>query len=101
MGLRSNLHAELCAVLSSPHVYFQPPESIKMVYPCVVYERSGINTRFADDKPYAHKKKYTVTIIDKNPDSQIPDRMAALPLCSFDRHFVADNLHHDVFTLYY
>jgi len=83
------------------HVYFQPPETFKMTYPCIVYERSGIDTWFADNKPYLHVKKYTVTVIDKNPDSRIPDSVSNLLRCSFNRHFVTENLYHDVFTLYY
>ena len=101
MGLRLELDKILRNLLETPNVYFQPPETIKMKYPCIVYERSSANTRFADNSPYIYKKRYTVTVIDKNPDSDIPDKIAHLPMCTFDRHFTSDNLNHDVFTLYY
>lgn len=82
-------------------VYFQPPESIKMRYPCIVYERNSGSNRFADNAPYISVWGYTVTVIDKNPDSKIPEKIAELPMCRIGRHFVADNLNHDVFELYY
>lgn len=83
------------------HVYYQPPENFKMVYPCIVYERSGYDTKFANDKPYSNVKQYTITVIDKNVDSMISDKIMELPLCSFDRHFNSEGLHHDVFRIYY
>lgn len=98
---RLKLHEILVDILGSRHVYFQPPESIKLTYPCIVYERSAIDTSFADDNPYTCKKRYAVTVIDKNPDSVIPDKVAALPMCGFDRHFTSDNLNHDVFSIYF
>ena len=101
MDRRQAFHELLCGILGTDHVYFQPPESVQMTYPCIVYVRSSIRTRHAANLPYSLHKQYTVTVIDKDPDSAIPDRIAALPLCSFDRHYTADNLNHDVFQLYY
>ena len=101
MGQRTELHELLCTALGSRNVYFQPPEGFKLVYPCIIYDLSRVETRHADNKPYAHAKKYTVTVIDRNPDSMIPDRIAGFPTAAFDRHFQADNLHHDVYQLYY
>ena len=101
MASRLDLHEVLCSVLGTRNVYFQPPESVKMQYPCIVYERSAVNTRFADNELYMRKKRYTVTVIDKNPDSEIPDKVASIPMCAFDRNFTSDNLNHDVFSIYY
>jgi hypothetical protein len=95
-----NLEAEIIEE-AGRHVYYQPPENFKMVYPCIVYERSRISTLFADSKPYVNHKQYTVTVIDKNADSLISDKIAKLPMCRFDRHFTSDRLHHDVFNIYY
>jgi hypothetical protein len=66
-----------------------------------VYERAKEYVGFADNIPYTRKKRYSVTVMDKNPDSVIPDRVGCLPLCAFDRHFTADNLNHDVYNLYF
>lgn len=101
MGLRLNLHTILKAVLQAVNVYFQPPPSQQMVYPCIVYERSAGSTKFADNYPYNTQKGYTITVITTDPDSAIPDRVAKLPTCVFNRHFVVNNLNHFVFNIYY
>jgi hypothetical protein len=101
MAPRSELQELLKDLLGSEHVYFQPPETVKLSYPCIIYERNRVNIRHANDKPYLHKKRYQVMIIDRDPDSEIPDKVANLPLCSFDRFFTADNLNHDVYNLFF
>jgi hypothetical protein len=101
MGERTDLQDLLELLLGSENVYFQPPESLAMSYPCIVYSRNYLKSTFADNGPYAIDKCYNVTIIDKNPDSLVLDKIAALPKCKFDRHFTADNLNHDVFSLYF
>lgn len=101
MGQRSELQDILKTILQSDEVYFQPPPSVRMNYPCIVYKRDFELIRYADDKPYWHKKRYQVTVIDRDPDSVIPNKVAELPLCSFDRFYTADNLNHDVFKLFF
>lgn len=100
-GQRTELQALLEETLGSRNVYFQPPESLKLRYPCIVYERSDIRTDRANNRTYQKHKCYTVTVIDRDPDSEIPDRLLELDYCGFDRHFVSDNLNHDVFRLYF
>lgn len=99
MALRSELQTYLETL--TPFVYHQPPPGLQMKYPCILYNRDDVDTIFADNLPYRHKKRYQVTIIDKNPDSLIPDELAKLPLCSFDRSFTASNLNHVVYNLYF
>jgi hypothetical protein len=72
-----------------------------MTYPAIVYERDRADTKFADDRPYSVTKQYSITLISKNPDESIFDALAALPMCAHERHFVADNLNHDVFNIYF
>lgn len=88
-------------ILGSRNVYFQPPETVKLKYPCIIYTRSNIDINHADNIPYSKNKIYTVIVIDKNPDSTIPDKIADLESCSFERHYTSDNLNHDVFRLYF
>lgn len=83
------------------NVYFQPPETIKMVYPCIIYSRSSGNTLFANNGLYNFRTRYQLMVIDRDPDSEIPSKIRQLPLCSYDRHYIADNLNHDVFNLFY
>lgn len=84
-----------------PAVYFQPPPSVKLVYPCIIYDYDRIEINHADDKPYRHTKGYSITVIDKDPDSGIPDAFYEMPLCRLDRTYTADNLNHWVFSLFY
>lgn len=82
--------------------YFTPPNGTQMHYPCCIYELVGDSRNYADNIPFLRANRYTVTIIDKNPDSDYSDRlMDALPYCSFDRKFTMDNMNHFVHTLYY
>lgn len=101
MRSRLELHEILCNILGSKNVYFQPPETMKLSYPCIVYSRTGMPNRFADNLPYKQDRKYQITVIDKNPDSTIPDRVCLLPLVRFTNHFTSENLNHDVFELYF
>lgn len=101
MAPRLELDQILRDILGSTNVYFQPPESVKMDYPAIVYQRDYAATQFADDQPWRTTKRYMITVIDKNPDSTIPDKVAELPMCSFSRHFTADNLNHDSYTIFF
>lgn len=83
------------------NVYFQPPNGLHMEYPCIVYKRDVASTDYAGNNPYRYTKRYQVTVIDKLPDSGIPDMVAALPMCVHNRFYTADNLNHDVFNLYF
>lgn len=81
-------------------VYFQPPENIRLKYPCVVYKMNSADTQFADNEPYIYEKKYNITVIDQNPDSEIPNTIAKFPRCIFDRFYTSDNLNHWSFNIY-
>ncbi len=101
MNRRLELHELLCEILGGRSVYFQPPESVKMEYPAIVYSRNRIDIKHADDDSYMQKTSYSITVIDKNPDSDIVTRMSKIPQCRFDRHYVSENLNHDIFTIFY
>ena len=101
MGSRLELDALLRTVLNSNKTYFQPPESVKLDYPCIVYKLSDINTLFADNAPFSHQNRYSLTVIDKSPDLAIVDKVKKLPRCAFDRGYTADNLNHYNFNIYF
>ena len=101
MSDRLNLQTELETILGSRNVYFQPPSSVRMQYPAIVYSRKDIEKRSANDGVYQKLPSYEMILIDKNPDSKFVDKILELPYCSFDRHYESDNLNHDAFTLYY
>ena len=101
MATRIDLQNVLEELLGSRNVYYQPPESLKMDYPAIVYARKTIDNSYANNSVYKQNYAYEITVIDKNPDSEIVNKVSKLPTCRFDRHFKSDNLNHDVFTLYY
>lgn len=101
MAPRSDLQSIFEEILGSDHVYFQPPANVALVYPCIVYKRDLSQTTFADNNPYLHVLRYQVTVIDRDPDSELPQKVAALPMCLFVRFYTADNLNHDVFNLFF
>lgn len=98
---RMDLHKILCDLLGSDNVYYQPPPSIKMKYPCIVYSLSYINSMYADNSNYVDSKRYDITLIDRDPDSEYIDKLKDLPMCSFDRSYAVDGLHHTVYRLYF
>lgn len=98
---RLALHQVLVDKLGSSHVYFQKPTSSQMEYPCIVYEIKDAPSKFADDIPYLNTIGYQVTLIDKDPDTNVFDGLKSVPWCRFDRHFVSDNLHHYVFVIHF
>jgi len=99
MAARSELQTLLKTLCDN--VYFQPPETIKLAFPCIIYKRDWALTNFAENLPYKIVKRYQVTVIDRNPDSDIPQAVAELPMCIFDRHFTAADLNHDVYKLFF
>lgn len=82
------------------NVYFQPSENIRLTYPCIIYSRTQVATDFADNNPYSRNKRYLVTIIDRDPDSPIPDKVGGLPGSAFVTHFTKDNLNHDIYNVH-
>lgn len=101
MASRLQLQTELEELLGSKNVYYQPPASVRMKYPAIVYSRENIENEHADDNVYMQKHFYRVIVIDEDPDSEIVSKVSKLPACRFGRHYAADNLNHDIFTLYY
>jgi hypothetical protein len=101
MGQRLDLQELLLEINENEYVYFQPPNNTQIKYPCIIYDREKIEAKWADDKPYSLVNRYLVTVIDRDPDSEVPDKIAALPLCAHDRFYIAENLNHNVFRLYF
>lgn len=100
MRSREELQSKFEEILGTSDVYFQPPPNIKMTYPAIVFRRKKIKPIFANNSVYITQTAYEATVIDKNPDSKIVEKVSKLPCCEHMRHFKADNLNHDVFTIY-
>lgn len=101
MASRLQLQSKLEELLGSKNVYYQPPESVKISYPAIIYSKNRINTTKADDSNYLKKNQYEIIVISRLPDNPVIDELLDIPYCSYDRHYVSDNLNHDVLTLYF
>ena len=107
MDERLELHETLCRIVNKRepngdrHTYFDPPASVKMKYPAIRYSRKRVDVQHANDAIYKMMHCYEVTVIDADPDSEIYKKVLALPYCQYDRSYKADNLNHDVLTLYH
>jgi hypothetical protein len=99
MGKRLELQSLLETF--TEHVYFQPPTNVQLQYPCIVYQRDFAHTLYADGRPYKNTTRYAITVIDRDPDSDIPEKVAEMPMSAFNRFFTADQLNHDVYVVYF
>lgn len=103
---RLELHERLCSIINiiepngDRHIYFQPPESVQMKYPAIRYSLDDINVKRANDRLYLRTPGYSVTLIDRKPNSAYVDKILEIPRCRFNNSYVADNLNHFNFTIY-
>lgn len=102
MASRLTLHAKFEELLGNNNCYYQPPESIKMKFPCIRYSLTRINTLPANDSKYNKRNQYNVIFIHKDPESEITEKILdTFDTIRMDRRYTADNIYHDVYTLYY
>lgn len=100
MGKRLRLQSELLQFTSN--VYYQPPESVKMTYPCFVYNLSRVASKFADNNNYINHKCYNLTYISRDPIDDLLERiLSRFRYIRLDRTFNSDGLYHYVFVLFY
>lgn len=101
MTSRIDLHEELVRILGSNNVYFQPPESIKLKYPCIVYTKTSMPKVNADDGMYKINTGYKVVYVHKDPDEDdLVKELLQIPHSRYSTCFTSDNLYHDVLEIY-
>lgn len=84
-----------------PNVYFQPPATLKMSYPCIVYSKTSNDIRHADNDIYKERQLYNVTVIEHDPDSDVSVRVRdSFRYASIQTYFTKDNLHQTVLNIY-
>lgn len=98
---RLKLQEILENLLEEKHVYYQPPENLKMEYPAIRYSKVDITDFYSNNKKYYSKNVYDIVVISKKPDEPVIQKILELPYSSFDRHYVVDNLNHDIIRLFY
>lgn len=97
---QSELQALLKGLDGVQDAYIQAP-SKGLQYPCIMIESDRSQKTFADNGNYFIKRGYTITVIDRDPKSKIPDLVENLRYTSFQRFFRREGLNHTVFQMYY
>lgn len=98
---QERLQSKLEELLKNRNVYYQPPASVEMEFPAIRYSKRRPDIKRANNKIYSKMDCFEVIVIDRLPDNPVNDDILTLPYCEYDRHYVADNLNHDVYILYY
>lgn len=101
MASRLDLQTQLEEILGTRNVYYQPPESIKLCYPCILYSLADVDDRKANNSSYMKNRRYELILIDEDPDSCYVEPILELPYARFDRAYPTSGLNHFVFSLYY
>ena len=101
MDKRMQLQVELERLVGR-NVYFQPPASVQLVYPCVIYSLSAGDIKRADNSVYTYTNRFELIFIYRQSNLEIIEKvLQAFPMCSVSRVYIIDNLYHYVFNLYY
>lgn len=103
MARRLQLQGELTTLLGSSNVYYQPPESVKIKYPCFIYNNNPGDVQYADNKMYKYDARYDLMYITREADHQdfVKKILRNFEMIDHDRSYRKDNLYHEVFDLYY
>lgn len=101
MASRLELQTKFEELLGSRNVYYNPPPSLVMKYDAIRYSLSNIKSDYANNIKYNKMKCYDGIVISKNNDPKVIDLLLDVPYCSFGKPYVADNLNHYPFTIYY
>lgn len=98
---RLDLQALLESLPGIEKVYFQPPENTKLIYPCIIYTFDKFGTEKADNIDYLRRRRYELTLIHRDPDNDLVEKIQDLFYCNLDRSFKNENLYHYAFTIFY
>ena len=98
---RAELDRILRTTLGSTNVYFDPPESFKLKYPCIVYGLSAHKERWGDNIPYTKMKRYNMTYITRDADDPMIETLEDLEYCHLNRPYTADGLFHYAYDIYF
>lgn len=102
MSDRMKLHTQLVEKIKN--VYFQPPETIKLSYPCIIYNISIPKMVYADNSKYLYHDGYDLQLICTDQDelsNLMKDILSSFQHINCSDTFITDNLYHANFTLYY
>lgn len=96
--LRKLLYNELKTY--TPNVYYQPPSSKTLQYPCIVFSRENVDQTYANDKIYFLRQNWQIKCISTDSEWDVPKRLLeSMQFIEFDRTYPADNLYHTILNL--
>ena len=98
---RLEIQSILENILGSRNVYYQPPASIKINYPAIIYSLESMTNDHASNGVYLTKKAYKVVYVDSNPDNEMISVLNNVIHSTFNSHYVSDNLNHYAYTIYF
>lgn len=102
MATRLQFRDRLEEVLDLRNLYFTPPSGFKMEYDCCVYSISRRPAKHADNIKYLKMTCYECMLIFRDPDSDLPNKLTSgFQYCQFNRRYMADNLVHEVYLVYF
>lgn len=96
---RKELSKILRKILGSDHVYYQPPETIKIEYDAIIYSLKDIDGIYADNQLYQMSKVYKLVFISPSPDNDVVDRLMEELNASFVQRYTQNGLYHDVLEI--
>ena len=73
----------------------------RMKFPAIVYSKERLDNSFSNNNVYKVDHAYKVIVISDDPDFDVVQKINMLPTCRFLTEYVADNLYHDSFILYF
>lgn len=100
MARREELQVIL-ETITGHNVYFQPPASMALKYPCIIYKYDNAESSYADNHAYLLVRRYQIMHISRNIEDLVLEKLGRLPHSRLARHYIADNLYHDVYNLYF
>lgn len=96
---RLTLQTKLENVLGSRNVYYNPPESQKMNFPCIVYNLTNIQPIHADNQTYLDYTTYKIIYVSKQVDSPTVRDLLNIPMTRFSTKYVKNGFWHTVIIL--
>ena len=96
---RLTLHQTLVDLLGSNNVYYNPPETQKMSFPCITYTLANISDIKADNLKYIDYKTYKITVVSKKPDHPVIKKILNLEMTRFSAQYTKNGYYHDVILL--
>ena len=98
---RLEIQERLEALADNLHVYYQPPASVRISYPAIIFRLNDYSQNWADDNLYKKDRSYLITFIHYDPDNDLIEKLLwAFPKLRYDRTYTSDNLYHYVYVLY-